>query len=220
MRGELVTFKGVNEGIFINIQGNNLEAIKEELHKKMKTSLSFYKGTNIIGIKAENLSPRDIMDIKLTLKYKYDLSISEDELPKHIREASKNIQDKNEEASMEGIFEGINCGMTKFVNMTIRSGQVEMYPGNIVIVGDVNPGGLIQAKGNIIVLGSLRGVAHAGMGGNEKAIVAAYDLQPTQLRISDIIVRSPDEKTKSYKLPEIARIKNDKVIIEPYLPNK
>ncbi len=228
MKEELITFKGINEGIFIDIEGNDMEAIKKEINKKMKTSLSFYKGTTIIGIRSEELSPRDIIDIKFTLKYKYDLYISEEELLKNIIEVSESIRDENPEEnlevkleeSMEGIFEGIDCGMTKFINRTIRSGQVEVYPGNIVIVGDVNPGGLIEAKGNIIVLGSLKGVAHAGIGGNTRSIVAAYNLQPTQLRISDIIVRSPDEEIGASKFPEMAKIKDGKVIIEPYLPNK
>ena len=214
MKEELVTFKGVNEGVFVNIQGDDMEAIKEEVNRKMETSLSFYRGTNIIGIRSEKLPYKDMLEIKFMLKYKYDLSISED------IDFEIKVKDLKAEESMEGTFEGIDFGMTKFVNGTIRSGQVEIYAGNIVIIGDVNPGGLIQAKGNIIVLGSIRGLAHAGIGGNRKAIVAAYNLQPTQLRIADIIVRSPDEGAESYKLPEIAKIKNGKVIIEPYLPNK
>lgn len=206
MKDELVIFKGVNDGVFINIQGHDMEAIKKEINKKMETSLSFYKGTNIIDIRGEEISPKDVLEIKHILKYKYDLFISE--------------ESQNMEESMEGVFEGIDCGMTRFINGTIRSGQIEAYPGNIVIIGDVNPGGFIQAKGNIIVLGSLKGVAQAGIGGNTEAIVAAYDLQPTQLHIADIIVRSPDEESGSYKLPEIAKIRDGKVIIEPYLPNK
>lgn len=214
MKEELVTFKGVNQGVFINIEGHDMEAIKEEIKKKMETSLSFYKGTNIIGIRSEELSPKNILELKFMLRYKYDLSILED-----IEIELANIKE-DEEESMEGIFEGIDTGMTRFVNGTIRSGQVEIYPGNIVIIGDVNPGGLIQAKGNIIILGTLKGLAHAGIGGNRNAIVAAYKLLPTQLRIADIIVRPPDEGAISYKLPEIAKIKDGKVIIEPYLPNK
>ncbi len=85
--------------------------------------------------------------------------------------------------------------MTRFYNNTIRSGQVIEYNGNIVIIGDVNPGALVKATGNIVILGGkLRGgVAHAGTNGNENAYVAAYELQPTQLRIGDIIARKPDE---------------------------
>ncbi|MCF6465374.1 hypothetical protein C3E90_05645 [Clostridium sp. Cult2] len=110
--------------------------------------------------------------------------------------------------------------MTKFINTTIRSGQVVEYDGNIVIIGDVNPGALIKARGNIIILGTLRGVAHAGIDGNYKAIVAAYDLQPTQLRIANIIGRRPDGDIVTSELPEVAKIYDGEVLIEPYLPRK
>ena len=60
---------------------------------------------------------------------------------------------------------------TKFVQNSIRSGQKEEYAGSIVICGDVNPGAEVIAGGNIMVLGTLRGVAHAGANGNKKAII-------------------------------------------------
>ena len=100
---------------------------------------------------------------------------------------------------------------------TIRSGQNINYKGNVVVLGDVNPGAQITAYGNIVVMGSLRGVAHAGSNGNRDAYVAAFYLDPTQLRISDIITRAPDGYYEKPKVPELARIKGDMVYIEPYL---
>lgn len=223
MREELITFKGVSEGIFINIGVGSYLDIKNELDVKLKESSSFYKGTKLLGIKSENLLPEEIIELKLILKYKYDFVISNEELPKHIlnlpaKEDIMVVEEKTQ--SNNNVFDGIECGMTKFVNGTLRSGQVVKYDGNIVIVGDVNPGALIQAKGNIIVLGMLRGAAYAGTDGNLESIVASYYLQPTQLRIGDKITRPPDEDTETYRLPEVAKIKDGKVIIEPYLPNK
>lgn len=217
MKKEVIEFKGVKEGIFVNVNGDNLLAVKEELEKKMKTAYDFYKGTKLLGIKANTLSPEDTLELKFILRYKYDFLVSEEELPKSIRTMQKTSElepDENE------VFQGIDIGMTKFINGTLRSGQIERFYGNIVIVGDVNPGALIQAGGNIIVLGTLRGVAHAGMNGNMESIVAAYDLQPTQLRIGNKISRPPDEESESLHLPEIAKIRSGEVIIEPYLPNK
>lgn len=221
MREELITFKGVKEGIFINIDNGSFLDVKKELDTKLQNAASFYRGTKLLGIKSKDLDSENIMELKLILKYKYDFVVSNEELPKHIFdqpfiEDRLDLEDDNDDS----IFEGIDCGMTKFVNGTLRSGQVVKYDGNIVIVGDVNPGALIQAKGNIIVLGILRGVAHAGTDGNLKSIVASYYLQPTQLRIGNKITRPPDEDLESYRLPEVAKIKDGEVIIEPYLPNK
>lgn len=76
---------------------------------------------------------------------------------------------------------------------TVRSGQVLTHHGDLLLLGDVNPGGCVEATGSIYVLGSLRGLAHAGIEGDETAIVAASAFRPTQLRIGDIISRPPDE---------------------------
>jgi len=105
---------------------------------------------------------------------------------------------------------------TILIQRTIRSGQSIRYEGNVVVMGDVNPGGEIIAGGNIIVLGNLRGVVHAGAFGCEKAIVAAFRLQPTQLRIANHITRAPDGEDITPDQPEIARIHNGVVIIEKY----
>lgn len=96
----------------------------------------------------------------------------------------------------------------------IRSGQKMSYHGNIVVLGDVNPGAEVIAGGNILVLGALRGMAHAGAMGDEAAIVTAYRLSPTQLRIANHITRPPDGETVIVKEPELARIRAGKVIIE------
>lgn len=97
---------------------------------------------------------------------------------------------------------------------SIRSGQKTACPGNIVIVGDVNPGAEVIAGGNIVVMGCLRGMAHAGALGDEKAVISAYRLSPTQLRIADHITRPPDNEVFAEKDPELASIKDGKVVIE------
>jgi septum site-determining protein MinC len=86
--------------------------------------------------------------------------------------------------------------------------------GNIVILGDINPGAEVIAGGSILVMGCLRGMAHAGAFGDEKSVIAAFRLNPTQLRIANHITRPPDGETITVNNPELARIRADKVIIE------
>ncbi|QGG47258.1 septum site-determining protein MinC [Heliorestis convoluta] len=105
---------------------------------------------------------------------------------------------------------------TLFIQRTLRSGQRVRYPGHVVIMGEVNPGAEVIAGGNIIVLGSFRGVAHAGAFGSTEAIIMAFRLQPTQLRIANHISRPPDEADEGPDHPEIARIRDDMVTIERY----
>ncbi|HCF49804.1 MAG TPA: septum site-determining protein MinC [Syntrophomonas sp.] len=96
----------------------------------------------------------------------------------------------------------------------VRSGQKLACRGNIVILGDVNPGAEVVAGGNIVVMGCLRGMAHAGALGDQNAVISAYRLSPTQLRIADHITRPPDNEVVTAKNPELARIREDKVVIE------
>lgn len=81
---------------------------------------------------------------------------------------------------------------TLLLKKTLRSGQSVRYNGNVVILGNVNPGAEIVATGDIIVAGSLRGVAHAGASGDDSAVIAAFSLMPTQLRIAAHVARPPD----------------------------
>lgn len=206
MKEPLVSFKGINGGIYINIKKGQFNRIIEELENKLSETIDFFKDANILGIQSETLSKEEIDEIKAIIKSKYRLNVLD------------KIYDTTKEKEED--FSEIYEGMTKFINTTVRSGQVIEYDGNIVIIGDVNPGALVKAKGNIIVLGRLKGVAHAGVEGNQEAVVAAYDLQPMQLRIGSIISRKPDGNITSSGMPEIARVFNGEVIIEPYLPRK
>lgn len=103
---------------------------------------------------------------------------------------------------------------TALIRRNLRSGQKCFAKGNIVILGDVNPGAEVIAGGNILVMGVLRGMAHAGAFGDEKAIIAAYRLSPTQLRIANHITRPPDGEVIMVNTPELARIRAGKVVIE------
>lgn len=103
-----------------------------------------------------------------------------------------------------------------FLRKTLRNGQKAHYAGHITVIGDVNPGAEVVAAGNIVVFGSLRGVAHAGAEGNHNSIVAALELEPTQLRIAELIARAPEKETGAPTKPELARIIEGKIMIEEY----
>lgn len=96
----------------------------------------------------------------------------------------------------------------------LRSGQVLHHNGNLLYLGDVNPGGTITCSGDIYILGSLRGMAHAGVDGNEEAIIAASLMSPTQLRIADIISRPPDEWETRESSMEFAYLTNGAMQID------
>lgn len=123
-------------------------------------------------------------------------------------------------------FEEEQAGKTgEFYKGTLRSGQVLDCETSIIVLGDVNPGAKVISKGNIVILGALKGNAYAGANGNEQAFVAALDMNPVQIKIGDVIGRSadrvPGEKKKGKKHPvepsepQVAIAKNGNIYIEP-----
>ncbi|MDO4531339.1 MAG: septum site-determining protein MinC [Bacillota bacterium] len=103
--------------------------------------------------------------------------------------------------------------MTKFHRGSLRNGQKIEFEGSVVVVGDVNPGAEIKAGGNIIVLGQLKGMAHAGCKGMTDAFVTAIFMAPVQLRIADIITRFPEENKRGPKPPEYAFVQNGQIFV-------
>jgi len=96
----------------------------------------------------------------------------------------------------------------------VRSGQTIRHDGNLLYLGDVNPGGTILCTGDIFVLGALRGVAHAGVNGDETSVIAAAYMRPTQLRIAGVISRPPDEWGVGETYMEFAYIQDGKMEID------
>ncbi len=95
-----------------------------------------------------------------------------------------------------------------YLQMTIRSGVEIRHSGTVVVLGDINPGGIVVANGDILVWGRLRGVAHAGANGNVKCLIMALQMEPTQLRIANFVARAPANPLEEY-YPEVAYVTPD-----------
>ena len=108
---------------------------------------------------------------------------------------------------------------TLYIHRTLRSGQSITSDGNIVIIGDVNPGAEVIAKGDITVWGILAGIAKAGSDGNTHSKIRALKLNAIQIRIGNVFARRPDtvntpyiHRTDSY-VPEEARVNKNHIMI-------
>ncbi|HZK34285.1 MAG TPA: septum site-determining protein MinC [Bacillota bacterium] len=223
--GEIpILIKGSKNGLNIYIDSRaDIPVIREAYDKKLQSAKPFFSGTKVnltfIG-KEYNKDEQEEM-IKTSARYMTlgevmfftEAPVNEDE--NNLKEAADQPTDYSYE-----YFEDIDEGMTKFIKGTVRSGQRIYYEGNIVVLGDINPGGELVAGGNIFILGTIRGMAHAGATGNTKAVVAAFWLLPSQLRIAGKIAMAPDGDMEKPQYPEIAYIRDKQLIIEPYLPRK
>ncbi|EUB37071.1 MULTISPECIES: septum site-determining protein MinC [Fusobacterium] len=128
--------------------------------------------------------------------------------------------DSEEEIDLENINPLIEEGKTHFFRGTLRSGSKIESDGNIVVLGDVNPSSIIKARGNVIVLGHLNGTVYAGLGGDDRAFIAAIYFNPIQLTIGmktitdiqdEILDSSRVNKKSRFK---VARIRNQEIVVE------
>jgi len=101
------------------------------------------------------------------------------------------------------------------VRGTVRSGRQVRHNGDVVVLGDVNPGAQVVAARDILVIGTLRGMAHAGATGDHAAVVAAFRLSPTQLRIASYLARPPEEPGGHPEYPEMALVRDGVVVVRP-----
>lgn len=124
-------------------------------------------------------------------------------------EQEKRFQKSVQETMME-----FDASTGQFYKGHLRSGQVLEFDKSVIIIGDVNPGASIISKGNIIILGSLRGTAYAGASGKKNCFIVAMDMHPIQLRIADVFARASDN-SKGPSEPRIAFVEDENIYIEP-----
>jgi septum site-determining protein MinC len=102
---------------------------------------------------------------------------------------------------------------TLYHTVTLRGGQTLHHTGNIVVVGDVNPGAELIATGDIVVFGRLAGTAHAGAQGDETARIYAIDLTATQLRIATFIAAEDGTERRGLAGPEAALARDGQIVV-------
>lgn len=191
--GRFVQVKGNSKGFAVQIFEPEFEEIRDELIQMMQESKGFFKGAKFAGFQGRNLRPEEEASL-------LEIVESDFEMDEHQEEAvvEEAIEEIAEPAKPERV-------PLHVMTRTLRSGQRIDVEGDLVLMGDANPGSILTATGNIVVVGALRGIAHAGINGDDKVSVSAYRLEPLQLRIADVIARSPDRTEKDGKR-EIARL--------------
>ncbi|MBT2656826.1 septum site-determining protein MinC [Bacillus sp. ISL-18] len=199
-----VTIKGTKEGLVLHLDDTcSYQELKKELDQKLSANSRMQDERNLISVKV-NVGNRYITseqheELKQLILQKKNLDV--DAIVSNVitLEDANQLKTKNE---------------VRTVSKIIRSGQVLEAPGDLLLIGDVNPGGTVIAGGNIFIMGSLKGVAHAGCYGNDEAVIAASSMKPSQLRISDQINRAPDHaENNEPREMECAYIDEDRKII-------
>jgi septum site-determining protein MinC len=202
---QFVTIKGTKDGLTLHLDDScSFDQLLHELEEML--SLKQYVdgsgpviGVNVkVGNRFVNKNQRE--KLESAIKQKRNLIVETIE---------SNVMTKDEALRLKRETEVVS------VAKIVRSGQVLQVKGDLLLIGDVNPGGTVIAGGNIFILGALKGIAHAGIDGNKQAVIAASLLKPAQLRISEIINRAPDFIQTEGSDMECAFLnENDEMMIE------
>ncbi|WP_458412355.1 septum site-determining protein MinC [Schinkia sp. CFF1] len=186
---QYVTIKGTKSGLTLYLDDAcSFEQLLKDLDEKLSS----------------NYQPEDspLISVHIKVGNRYLTRDQQDQIREIIRNKKKLVIESLESNVMskrEALEWKIQTDVVT-VTRIIRSGQVLQVKGDLLLIGDVNPGGTVMAGGNIFVMGALRGIAHAGCFGNKEAVVTASVMKPMQLRISDLVNRAPDYQEDGHEM--------------------
>ncbi len=209
---QLIIIKGTREGLTLFIDEScSFEDAVNELKEK------------IIASRPKKDEP--LVSVKVKLGNRYLDETQKDKLSKIIGGENRFIIQsiQSDVVLRKDALKWQEESEVKTINRIVRSGQVIEVNGDLLLVGDVNPGGQVTSTGNIYIMGSLQGIAHAGSNGDRDAFIAASYMNPSQLRIADYISRAPDyESDGVYMECGLIDEVQDKIVIDRLqaLPHK
>ncbi len=219
---DVIAIKGIKEGLLLTIKpdGGEWMELTTKVTSRIDQQAAFFKGARVaLDVGDRPLRPHELESLQALLSRREltlwavvsqsattnttarNLGLETSLIPEH--EQMETVEVDPQETGTLGIV----------IDHTLRSGRTIRNRGNVIVIGDVNPGAEIVAGGNVIVWGKLRGRVHAGAEGNEQAVVCALDLMPTQLRIAGYITTSPDDKRRKPR-PEMAAVRDGRIVAE------
>lgn len=206
---DIVKIKGLKSGLQLSFaKGASFDDVQANLLNKLQTGNKFFIRGTTVFVPKDSFAEEQNEKLRRLFHRHGMLFSTELKLP-NFAPPKKNPQPepKKEVESAQKML---------VINKTIRGGQEVKSESSIMIFGNVNPGAQVIAGGNIDIRGTCRGIVHAGAFGDASAFVVADRLMPMQIRIADIIARSPDNMEKAEQA-ERASIKNGRIVFEPIM---
>jgi len=220
MTPSFIQIKGIRDGLLITLDGLTWSDLAAAFVKNVDERLSFFQGARVaLNVGTNELRVADLSALRDQLSERgialwailSESTVTETtaqnlglatrlSIPRPVDKLEPELELPEDAA--------------KWVKGPLRSGGRVIFEGNVVVLGDVNPGAEIIAGGSVIVWGRLRGVVHAGAQGNEKVVVCALEMAPTQLRIAGEIAVSPKKQGKIR--PEVVCLKDGQLVAEPW----
>ena len=164
------------------------------------------------GVREALEEHRELLEGKVSVELaaRLDLAIL-DLIRDAVSSAGGTLQDLRPPTAVEQV-----RAETKILARTVRSGGRVESSGSVVILGDVNAGAEIIAGDDIVVVGTLRGLAHAGAHGNDRAVIWAQRIRSPQLRIGPAVAQGDAGDEDLDRGPEVAHLRDGQIVIRPW----
>ena len=200
-----VMIKGTKDGLTLHLDDScSFSELLKELESKLSANYQFQENDSGIAVKVHTGNRYLLEDQKNSIR---ELISQKKKLV--VDEIISNVMTKEEAKQWKDEHQ-----MTTIAKV-IRSGQILEVVGDLLLIGDVNPGGTIIAGGNIFVMGALRGIAQAGHNGNRESFISASVMKPSHIRIADKIMKGPDKYIEDGHAMECAFIdENGRIVVE------
>lgn len=207
---DLFPIKGFREGLLITLGEGDWHKVLDMLLKQIDGQREFFEGAKVaIDVGERKLRAVEVCRLRdqladrtVTLFALLSKSPSTEAVAETLGlSTQKSILKVNEDELPSALYDG---EMALMIQKTLRSGTSVKYTGDVVVVGDVNPGAEILAEGSIYVWGKIKGTAHAGIGGSKNEIITAFEIESENLRIADIDYQDPKLKIKIKRKAEKA----------------
>lgn len=219
----LIQIKGLRDGLLVTLADASWEEQRAALLEQIDGQQAFFQGARLaLDVGAQILKVNEMVELRDRLSERNALLwavISQSPVTEQTAQLlglATRISKPRPEELRSFDAQNLGEGTALFINKTLRSGARVEFPGHVVILGDVNPGAEIIAEGNVIIWGRLRGAVHAGAKGDENAVVCALDFLPIRLQVAQDAMNISDRREAGG--PEVAFIRNERVIIEPWQP--
>lgn len=219
MKERSFRLKSYRKGLALHIEPEaEFEALLKELKEKFQSSRAFFGNAQVgLALSGKELTAEEENAILNVIEENSDLQIvcligEDDKIQYLLDEAfAENTSPAQNESETDG----------HFYRGTLKKGQSLETEHSVIILGDVNPGAKIFSCKDVIVLGSLFGEVHAGVGAEEESnhFVCALEFSPEKLKIGSHKYKKKPEKhfwPDSYKKsPKMATLQGDEIIVKP-----
>lgn len=237
---EGVTIKGASGGLLIRLRDDaealDMNELMAELETKLRQGAKFFRNAHTsLDLGRRELEPGELEALK-ELLICYEISLEsivsganatrsvarQVGVPIRLPSLATTRAPVPEEGESAGAGLPFDSAEALLVRRTLRSGQLIQHHADVCLIGDVNPGAEIIAGGNIVVWGLLRGTVQAGavLEKAASAIVCALYFSPAQVRIGDLISRGPELVAQPELRPEMALVRDGRIIVEPWVRRK